>query len=74
MEHVIVKFPTNRNVFIDNEKNGKTNEVLRVDAGTHKFQLGPLKNYTPESRNVAVSGTTVLDPMEIVFSKIEQGG
>ncbi len=74
MENVIVKFPTNRFVYINDERNGKTNEVLRVEAGTHKFDLGPLKNYTPDSRTVAVSGTSVLEPMKIVFSKKDQGG
>ncbi len=74
MEYVIVKFPTNRFVYIDDEKNGKTNEVLRVEAGTHKFDLGPLKNYSPESQTVPVSDTSVLGPLELVFSKIDQGG
>lgn len=74
MEHVIVTFPTSRNVFIDGEKNGRTNESLRVDAGTHIFDLGSRKNYNPGSRKVAVSGTTVLKPKKIAFTKIEEQG
>ncbi len=70
MEHVIVTFPTDRYVYIDGEQNGRTNNSLRLGAGSHLFDLGPLKNYEPESQTVVVSGTTVLDPQEIVFTKI----
>lgn len=69
MEYVKVVYPTDRFVFIDGEKSGITNEVLRVDAGTHVFDLGNQKNYQPQSQEVAVQRTTVLKPMEIVFSK-----
>jgi hypothetical protein len=67
MEYVIVAFPTDRYVYIDGEKNGSTNEVLRVDAGTHVFDLGPLVNYRPGSRTVTLEDTTSLEPREITF-------
>ncbi len=70
MEYVIVTFPTSRFVYIDGAQNGRTNKKLRVDAGSLSFDLGALKNYEPESQTVVVSGTTVLDPQEIVFTKI----
>ena len=69
MEYVKVVYPTNRFFFIDGEKGGITNDVLRVEAGTHLFGLGNQKNYEPESQKVEVEGTTVLKPMKIVFSK-----
>ena len=69
MEYVKVVYPTNRLAFIDGEKGGITNDVLRVEAGTHVFDLGNQKNYEPQSRKVKVERTTVLKPMEIVFSK-----
>jgi hypothetical protein len=69
MEYVKVVYPTNRFVFIDGEKGGISNDVLRVEAGTHVFDLGNQKNYEPQSQEVEVDGTTVLKPMEIVFSK-----
>lgn len=67
MEHVIVTFPTRRLVYIDGEQNGYTNDVLRVDAGTHVFELGNLANYRPASRKVLVQDTTVLEPLEVAF-------
>ena len=67
MEYVIVAFPTDRIVYIDGDKNGSTNEVLRVDAGTHVFDLGPFANYRPGSRTVTLEDTTSLEPREIAF-------
>ena len=67
MEYVIVKFPTRRLVYIDDEENGYTNDVLRVDAGTHVFRLGNLNNFRPASRTLAVKDTTVLEPLELRF-------
>jgi len=67
MEHVIVTFPTDRLVYIDGEENGYTNEVLKVDAGTHVFELGNLANFRPASRKVVVKDTTALEPLEIPF-------
>ena len=67
MEYVKVTFPTDRLVYIDGEENGSTNEVLRVEAGTHVFELGALANYRPASRKVLVQDTTVLEPLEIAF-------
>jgi hypothetical protein len=67
MEYVIVTFPTDRLVYIDDEKNGSTNVVLPVDAGTHVFDLGPVANYRPGSRTVTLENTTSLEPREIAF-------
>ena len=71
MEFVIVSFPTNRFVYIDGKKGGITNDVLRLEPGTYEFTLGNLKNYEPESREVEVEGTTVLQPLTIVFTRNE---
>lgn len=72
MEHVIVTFPTKRLVYIDGEENGYTNDVLRVDAGTHVFELGNLANYRPASRKVLVQATTVLEPLEVAFYRKDE--
>jgi hypothetical protein len=69
MEYVIVSFPTDRFVYIDGEKGGRTNEVLRVAAGTHEFDLGSQQNYEPGVQEIEVAETTVLQPLEIVFSR-----
>ena len=71
MEYVKVTFPTRRLVYIDDQENGYTNEVLRVEAGTHVFELGNLANYRPASRKLTVRDTTVLEPLEVAFHRKE---
>lgn len=67
MEYVKVTFPTRRLAYIDGEKNGYTNDVLRVDAGTHEFSLAYRANYRPAKRTMTVMDTSVLEPLEIKF-------
>ena len=73
MEYVTVAYPTRRMVYVDGEQNGYTNEVLRVDAGTHVFDLGPRANYKPSFRRATVEDTTVLEPLVIVFTRKADG-
>ena len=72
MEYVKVTYPTRRLVYIDDEANGYTNEVLRVEAGTHRFELGNLANYRPATRTLTVEDTTVLEPLEIRFFRKDE--
>ena len=72
MEYVKVTFPTRRLVYIDEEESGHTNEVLRVDSGTHVFALGNLQNYRPATRTLMVEDTTVLEPLEIRFFRKDE--
>ena len=69
MEYVKVTYPTSRFVYIDDEQSGRTNAVLRVEAGTHAFDLGTPTNYKPASSQVEVTNTTVLQPLVITFTK-----
>lgn len=72
MEFVIVKYYRKRNVFMDGNPNGKTNETLRVEEGTHKFDLGGHKNYSPVFIKARVMNTTQIKPMEIEFFPVEE--
>ena len=60
-----------RLVYIDGEPNGRTNEMLRVDAGTHVFELGNLDNFQPAQRKLLVQDTSVLEPLEVAFFRKE---
>lgn len=72
MEYVIVSYYRNRNVTMDGNPAGKTNETLRVEAGTHRFDLGEPKNYSPGFRKAKVTGTTQIKPIEISFAPIKE--
>jgi hypothetical protein len=69
MEYVTVVFPDDRQVFIDGTASGRTNLTLQVETGTHTFNLGSPRNYTPAWRRPQVQGTTAIDPLEVTFAK-----
>jgi len=73
MEYVKVIYPTRRMVYIDGDQNGYTNEVLRVDAGTHVFELGTVLNFEPSFRRATIEDTTVFEPFEITFRPKDDG-
>lgn len=68
MEFVLVTYPEDRTVYVDGEDNGPTNEVMRVDSGTHDFDLGDSKDYTPDNYHVQVTGTSALEPLTLAFT------
>jgi len=68
MEYVVVKYPTERDVYIDWKTAGKTNHSLMVEKGHHRFDLGRPADYVPDSRHVVVENTTELTPLILEFS------
>ena len=67
-QFVRIRYPRNRNVEIDNTIGGFTNQVLIVEEGTHRFDLGQPTNYSPVFIDEVVTGTTPATPLEIVFT------
>jgi len=57
---------------MDGNSTGKTNETLRIEEGTHIFDLGEPKNYSPRFRRAKVTNTTQIKPMEIAFSPVKE--
>ncbi|MDQ3562580.1 MAG: PEGA domain-containing protein [Pseudomonadota bacterium] len=66
-EFVTVTFPGRRQVYVDGNPCGFTNDVIQVQTGTHTFDLGVLRNYQPSSQTVRVTGTLAPLPMIIAF-------
>ncbi len=71
LQYVRINYFRSRNVYIDGALNGKTNTILRVDEGTHIFDLGPNLNYTPASIRKKVTETSVLRPVELDFELVD---
>lgn len=69
MEYVKLVYPDDCPVYIDGESNGATNQVLRVEAGTHVFALDAAIACQPLSYTRAVGGTTMLEPLTLVFTR-----
>jgi len=71
MEHVIVRFPESRTVFVDSDEGGITNKKFRVNEGKHTFKLADPKDYRPNWRRPTVTETNPIKPMEVIFEKIQ---
>lgn len=69
MEYVKVTYPTKRSVNVDGVPTGDTDEILRMEAGTHTFDLGSSADYDPASQEIDVTGTTILRPMVVDFTR-----
>jgi hypothetical protein len=67
MEFLIVHFPRSRRVKVDDEFNGRTEELIEIESGRHVVTLGPPDNFTPEDRTIIVKDTSELEPREIDF-------
>jgi hypothetical protein len=65
IEYVVVDYLSDRDVHIDGQITGKTNETLRVDRGHHIFDLGEPKDYQPESVEKLIRRTTWTKPLHI---------
>lgn len=71
MEFVIVRLDgQKRRTFIDNQKQGMTGARQNVPEGVHIFDLGDPVDYTPESQEIDVTGTSPSDPMVIEFEPL----
>lgn len=69
MEYVQVMYASTRPVYIDGASVGDANDVLQIDPGTHKFDLGTPVDYYPASQTVLIAGTTVFQPKRVVFTQ-----
>jgi len=67
-EYVRVKYPRNRYVEVDDAISGLSNQVLIIEEGRHRFDLGEPINYVPPFVEQDVSGTTPASPLEIEFN------
>ena len=67
MEYLVVHFPRDRRVKIDDEFNGRTEDVIEIEAGKHVVSLGPPSNFTPDEQTVTLKDTSELAPCEVSF-------
>jgi hypothetical protein len=68
MEYVKVSYPDLKKVLVDGEEAGWTNEIMRLEEGTHTFCIDCLRS-RPKSRTVRITGTNELDPKEVRFAR-----
>lgn len=69
MEFLVVRFPRSRRVLIDDEFNGRTGELIELEAGTHTVSLGPPANFAPPFQRIVLRNTSALEPREVAFDE-----
>lgn len=67
MEFLLVHFPRSRRVKVDDEFNGRTEEIIELEAGTHVISLGPPQNFKPGERKITLANTDPISPREVSF-------
>lgn len=71
---VLVPFPEDRDVFVDDKLCGRTNAPFDVEVGTHQVDLGEPIDYDPVTKTATVkSSHTPLKPLRLQFTKEEDG-
>jgi hypothetical protein len=70
MGFLLVEYPTDRQVFIDDVQAGMTNTPFQVPNGIHRIELGLLQNYTPSFRRVEVDGEPYAAPKTTSFTPL----
>jgi hypothetical protein len=65
MEFVVVSYPKDRKVRIDDKVAGNTNDKLMVETGHHIFDLGEPIDYKPLWVAKVVHNTTSVTPLRI---------
>ncbi len=73
MEYVIVIFKDDRELVIDGETQGRTNQVIELEGGTHIITLkAPPSDFRPEEGvMILLEGTTAISPKEVRYEKVE---
>lgn len=71
LEFVEVQFPEDRAVLVNGNESGRTNAILYLTTGTHRFQLGGPKDFQPEEITCAIYNTNALVPLVIQFQKVQ---
>lgn len=70
MEYLLVEFPESRGVIVDDLAEGKTNELLELEEGSHIVSLDGPADYLPEYREFILRRSSELYPRVISFEKV----
>lgn len=71
MEYLLVNFPEDREVIIDKIVQGRTNEIVEIERGTHVISLkAPPNDFRPRQKKITLTDTSVLTPQEVTLAKI----
>ena len=69
-EYLTVSFPHPREVLINGESLGETNELLSLEGGKYKVSLNPPSDFTPPEQEIDLRNTSAMNPLEVEFQEI----
>lgn len=64
------KFLEERNVIIGGRIQGKINQTIELEKGTHTARLALPRDFIPKNMKIVLENTTSISPMEVRFEKI----
>jgi hypothetical protein len=70
MGFLLIEYPTDRQVFVDDEQVGMTNTPFQVSNGYHRIELGLIQNYAPSFRRVEVRSEPYQAPKTTSFEPL----
>lgn len=66
-EFLLVNFPQSRQLLINRIRQGWTNMVVRLEAGTYEVALAGRRDFSPDSQTVTLRFTAPAQPAELTF-------
>ena len=69
-EYLTVAFPHQREVLINGESRGQTNDLLSLEGGEYEVTLGPPPEFTPTQQQIDLRNTSAMTPLSIEFQEI----
>lgn len=64
------RFLEDRNVIIGGKIQGKINQTIELEKGTHTARLASPNDFIPQNMKIVLENTNSLSPMEVRFEKI----
>jgi hypothetical protein len=69
-EFLLVKFPESRPLLVNKIPQGRTNIVVRLEAGTYDIALDGRTNYSPDVQKVTLRFTAITNPIVLTFHEL----
>ena len=69
MEYLVIRFPHPRRVIINENFQGRTNELIELEGGKYTVSLEPVSPFRPDSQAIDLRNTSALAPMTIRFEE-----
>ena len=66
-EFLLVKFPESRQLVLNGFTQGRTNMVVRLEAGTYTVGLAGKQNYSPDCQTVTLRFSSITSPTIVSF-------